>query len=642
MTVSTTSTVITSLGNGSTTAWSFPFIGVAAEDLLVEITDSNGDTNPLSPTQYSVSINTPPIGGLWGIGGTVTYPLSGSPLAAGKSLTISRILPYTQTVSISNQGAFYPQAVEQAMDKLELQLQQIKTVTDYSLKFPLSGPVPDDLPGVEDRADMVLGFDSSGQVQLTPNQDITITVNTNTQVKDSFSQPALAYQNTPPGSPSGSDRYLIGNVPTGAWAGKAGLIAEWDSTIVTPAWTFSPTPKQGQVIYNSGAKINYVYRNTWWNKALSDVPDSLYQDFADVPNNTHVNGLVLASGHTLSPEGAGAAATLVNNGRIEPTDNLYNVVLYPYRNLRMAMKYAWRPGHSGDGGVTLAAGTKVAGAIITKMNHVEYLYQDYGNLSIWGGPRRTIISGSPLPYLATAGVQYHYRALDANYALSVTGDIQYAETYINGNTLLSHADYGRFTDSYTDDMISGSCGDDASGNLGYLYFQTGAVSPDSFLPYVYMIMAEPVPSTEDLPNPLFIPSTANLPQSLSATLNWGGGAQEVCRFTPTNYTSYSFKVDATTQTVGTIPGFALATRSYIINISDYNATITVGSLSATTELQTSQNAPVAAVSNAFTIGTSGTDVILYGNPTRTGTDATSTNLTTYTITAILGAGTFVA
>ena len=33
--------------------------------------------------------------------------------------------------------------------------------------------------------------------------------------------------NSPPGSPSGGDRHIVGTSPTGAWAGQANKLARW-------------------------------------------------------------------------------------------------------------------------------------------------------------------------------------------------------------------------------------------------------------------------------------------------------------------------------------------------------------------------------------------------------------------------------
>jgi len=129
MTVSTQTSQVTYFGNGSTTSWTFPFIGVAASDIEVSYTNLAGTTTILGPSQYTLTLNPAAVGSLWGIGGTVIYPISGSAITTGTFLTIRRIVPFQQTTSISNQGAFYPQAIEQALDLLELQLQQISNRT---------------------------------------------------------------------------------------------------------------------------------------------------------------------------------------------------------------------------------------------------------------------------------------------------------------------------------------------------------------------------------------------------------------------------------------------------------------------------------------------------------------------------------
>lgn len=125
MTISTTSAQTTLGGNGATTAFNFSFVAGAASNIQVTYTDTEGAQTVLSPSQYTLVLNPPAAGQIWGIGGTVTYPIVGSPIANGTSLNISRIVPLTQTITISNQGDFYPQVVEQAMDLLELQIQQV-------------------------------------------------------------------------------------------------------------------------------------------------------------------------------------------------------------------------------------------------------------------------------------------------------------------------------------------------------------------------------------------------------------------------------------------------------------------------------------------------------------------------------------
>lgn len=125
MTISTQASEATFLGNGSNTLFTFSFVADQASDIEVIYTNASGVVSLLNPSVYTLVINAPPLGGLWGIGGSVTYPISGTPIQSGTSLTIRRAVPLTQEVTISNQGPFYPQVVEQALDILELQIQQI-------------------------------------------------------------------------------------------------------------------------------------------------------------------------------------------------------------------------------------------------------------------------------------------------------------------------------------------------------------------------------------------------------------------------------------------------------------------------------------------------------------------------------------
>lgn len=129
MTISTSASASTLGGNGVTTIFNFSFIAGSASNVQVIYTDANGNQTVLTPSQYTLVINSAPAGSLWGVGGTVTYPTSGPAIAAGTSLTIERIVPLTQLVTISNQGDFYPQVVERALDILCLEIQQVSART---------------------------------------------------------------------------------------------------------------------------------------------------------------------------------------------------------------------------------------------------------------------------------------------------------------------------------------------------------------------------------------------------------------------------------------------------------------------------------------------------------------------------------
>ena len=128
MTVNTTSNQTILQGNGATTAFSFSFPGVGSSDISVTYIDATGKYNLLATSAYTLTLNAP-AGGIWGLGGTVTYNPGGTPIPSGASLLIQRILPFTQNTSISNQGAAYPQVTESALDILEMQIQQLASRT---------------------------------------------------------------------------------------------------------------------------------------------------------------------------------------------------------------------------------------------------------------------------------------------------------------------------------------------------------------------------------------------------------------------------------------------------------------------------------------------------------------------------------
>lgn len=164
MTVSTTTSQVTIQGNGATTVFSFSFTADDDETIYVQYTDADEVTVTLDPSVYTLALNAISPGDLWPIGGTVTYPLSGSPISSGTYLTIVRDVPLTQTISIGNQGAFYPQAIEQALDLIEMQLQQVVVaVSEFGPADPTATAGPDAVIG---SAVTFMRSDSAPAIQL--------------------------------------------------------------------------------------------------------------------------------------------------------------------------------------------------------------------------------------------------------------------------------------------------------------------------------------------------------------------------------------------------------------------------------------------------------------------------------------------
>lgn len=157
------------LGNGVTTAFPFAFKVFKKEDVLVTFTNTNGADAPLVlDSDYSVALNsnqdTNP-------GGTITCPTVASalpPLATGTRLTLTGDLAYNQPTDIPNNSPFFAQTVEDALDRAEIQIQQLKEITDRSIKISVSDAPLTPLPTAAVRSNTVVGFDALGNVITLP------------------------------------------------------------------------------------------------------------------------------------------------------------------------------------------------------------------------------------------------------------------------------------------------------------------------------------------------------------------------------------------------------------------------------------------------------------------------------------------
>lgn len=161
-TINTTASQSTLACDGANTGFSFSFPAVNSGDISVIVTDSSGIETTLTTSLYTLALNAAPTGQIWGLGGTVTYPLSGGPCPTGSLLTITRTLPLKQSVSLSNQGNVVPKTIEQGLDLLAMQVQQIDTQIGKQITVAASDSPPAALPPAAQRANQALVFDASG------------------------------------------------------------------------------------------------------------------------------------------------------------------------------------------------------------------------------------------------------------------------------------------------------------------------------------------------------------------------------------------------------------------------------------------------------------------------------------------------
>lgn len=173
------------LGTGAQTTWPFTFKVFAATDIAVTIADSLGvETALVYGVDYSVTLNanqeTSP-------GGTVTYPISGSPMPVGKRLVIFGNLPYDQPLDLPSGGNFSPLALENQLDRLTMQIQQLRENLARALQLPVTadGTLSVQLPQPEPNE--LIGWDSGGNnLANIPLSDIGTAIAFGTYRYDTF------------------------------------------------------------------------------------------------------------------------------------------------------------------------------------------------------------------------------------------------------------------------------------------------------------------------------------------------------------------------------------------------------------------------------------------------------------------------
>ena len=167
MTISSTTRIAGPFtGNGTASTFPFAFKVFAATDIdVIRLTTSTGvEATLVLNSDYSVSLNgdqdTSP-------GGTVTL-LAGA-LASGFTLTITSDIANLQPTDITNQGGFYPEVIEDALDRATIQIQQISDIGDRTVKIPISDGSGLDmtLPTAATRQGKYLVFDATGQPSVS-------------------------------------------------------------------------------------------------------------------------------------------------------------------------------------------------------------------------------------------------------------------------------------------------------------------------------------------------------------------------------------------------------------------------------------------------------------------------------------------
>lgn len=147
-------------GNGLATSFPFAFKVFAKTDISVVFANSLGvESTLVLDSDYSVTLNanqdTTP-------GGSITYPISGSPMLSTQALAIVGGLAYNQTSALPSGGAYNATIVERALDRVTILVQQILEIANrgVQLAFTTASNVSSRLPAP--RAFSVLGWAADG------------------------------------------------------------------------------------------------------------------------------------------------------------------------------------------------------------------------------------------------------------------------------------------------------------------------------------------------------------------------------------------------------------------------------------------------------------------------------------------------
>ena len=160
MTLSTTTVKNSYSGNGSTTAFTYDFGINSTSELVVIIRSSTGtETTKTITTHYTVA-------DAGASGGTVTM---GSAPASGETLVLIRDTSLTQGTDYVANDPFPAETHESALDKLQMQIQEVQEEVDRSIKLSRTNTMTSTsfTENASSRASKVLAFDSSGELSVT-------------------------------------------------------------------------------------------------------------------------------------------------------------------------------------------------------------------------------------------------------------------------------------------------------------------------------------------------------------------------------------------------------------------------------------------------------------------------------------------
>lgn len=131
------------IGDGSLSSYGFDFKIYDQSHLLVIVADDNGDEFPelVLGTHYTVSgVGEEDGGNIALINGAFDWIDSGN-LKTDYTLTILSNRPSSQNLSLRNQGPYYPEDIEKALDEITKLIKQVEEKVGRVITLPSSTPL---------------------------------------------------------------------------------------------------------------------------------------------------------------------------------------------------------------------------------------------------------------------------------------------------------------------------------------------------------------------------------------------------------------------------------------------------------------------------------------------------------------------
>lgn len=241
-------------GNGVTTAFPFTFKVFAASDIQVVKAVSGVQSTLVLGSDYTVTLNGDQDANP---GGTVTY----TSLASGQTLSIAGALAYDQTLDLPSGGNFSPIALENALDRIEMQIQQVNEATGRSLTLPLtSSSASTTLPAPA--ASKIIGWNAAAtELQNYDTTTLASIVAYGTANSDIFSGTGSQTTFTLSANPASINNL---DVSVGGVSQRPGLDYLWTSGTTV---TFTTAPPSG----TNNVLVRYMQALAFGSAAGSDV-----------------------------------------------------------------------------------------------------------------------------------------------------------------------------------------------------------------------------------------------------------------------------------------------------------------------------------------------------------------------------------